>query len=251
MGSRDKPCHDENGISSDRPRIDVESIMVDTRAISLIMALRGQGITDSQVLSAIERTPRELFVDEPFESSAYQDTALPIACGQTISQPYIVALSTVELDVQPNHRVLEIGTGSGYQAAVLAQLCRMVYTVERHKPLLREAEARFKELKLHNVVTRHGDGFNGWPEQAPFDRILLTAAIPELPEHLTDQLKPGGILIAPVGKQVSLESNSQDLVKIIRTEQGMQRRSLIPVVFVPMVPGLPQVSSDGSTEDKG
>src|SRR5581483_11377233 len=101
---------------------------------------------------------------------------------------------------------------------------------------------RFKELKLHNVVTRHGDGFSGWPEQAPFDRILLTAAIPELPESLTDQLKPGGILIAPVGKQVSLESNSQDLVKIIRTDEGMERRSLIPVVFVPMVPGLPQVS---------
>src|SRR4051794_14439277 len=202
--------------------------MTDTRAISLIKALRGQGITDQRALSAIERTPRDLFVDEPFEVSAYDNTALPIACGQTISQPYIVALSTQELDVQPNHRVLEIGTGSGYQAAVLAQLCRMVYTIERHKPLLGQAEARFRKLKLHNIVTRHGDGFQGWPEQAPFDRILLTAAIPEVPQSLIDQLKPGGIMVAPVGKPVSVESISQDLVKIIRTEEGTRVESLAP-----------------------
>jgi protein-L-isoaspartate(D-aspartate) O-methyltransferase len=224
--------------------------MTDTRAISLIMALRGQGITDQRALSAIERTPRELFVDEPFEAGAYENNALPIACGQTISQPYVVALSTQELDVQPNHRVLEIGTGSGYQAAVLAQLCRMVYTVERHKPLMQAAYARFQQMKLHNIVTRHGDGFQGWPEQAPFDRILLTAAIPDVSQILIDQLKPGGILIAPVGKPVSAESNSQDLVKIIRTEEGTSQETLIPVVFVPMVPGLPQVSSDGSADGK-
>jgi protein-L-isoaspartate(D-aspartate) O-methyltransferase len=224
--------------------------MVDTRAISLIMALRGQGITDQRVLSAIERTPRELFVEAPFASSAYTDSALPIACGQTISQPYIVALSTQELDVQPNHRVLEIGTGSGYQAAVLAQLCRMVYTVERHKPLLRQAEARFRELKLHNIVTRYGDGFQGWPEQAPFDRILLTAAIPEVPQSLTDQLKAGGIMVAPEGGPVSASTNCQQLVKIIRTYEGTSRQSLIPVVFVPMIPGLPQVRSDESGEEK-
>ena len=224
--------------------------MVDTRAISLIMALRGQGITDSRVLSAIERTPRELFVDEPFESSAYENTALPIACGQTISQPYVVALSTQELEVQPNHRVLEIGTGSGYQAAVLAQLCRMVYTVERHKPLLLEAQARFRDLKLHNVVTRHGDGFQGWPEQAPFDRILLTAAIPELPDSLVNQLKPGGILVAPVGLAVSAETNCQQLVKIMRTNEGTSMKQLIPVVFVPMVPGLPEVNSNDSASGK-
>jgi protein-L-isoaspartate(D-aspartate) O-methyltransferase len=220
--------------------------MTDTRAISLIMALRGQGITDQRVLSAIERTPRELFVDRPFETSAYDNTALPIACGQTISQPYIVALSTQELEVQPNHRVLEIGTGSGYQAAVLAHLCRMVYTVERHKPLLLEAQARLRELKLHNVVTRHGDGFQGWPEQAPFDRVLLTAAIPELPDSLINQLKPGGILVAPVGQAVSAETNCQQLVKIIRTDEGTSTQTLIPVVFVPMVPGLPKGNSDGS-----
>jgi protein-L-isoaspartate(D-aspartate) O-methyltransferase len=224
--------------------------MVDTRAIELIMALRGQGITDQRVLSAIERTPRELFVDEPFEGNAYDNSALPIACGQTISQPYIVALSTQALEVQPSHRVLEIGTGSGYQAAVLAQLCRWVYTVERHKPMMQVAHARFQQLKLHNIVTRHGDGFQGWPEQAPFDRILLTAAIPEMPQNLVEQLKPGGIMVAPVGKPVSVESISQDLVKIIRTEEGTRVESLAPVVFVPMLPGLPKVSSDGSGESK-
>jgi len=148
--------------------------------------------------------------------------------------------------VQPNHRVLEIGTGSGYQAAVLALLCRMVYTVERHRPLMAQAESRFRALKLHNIVTRHGDGFAGWPEQAPFDRILLTAAVPEVPPILIEQLKPGGILIAPEGKQPSLESFSQYLVKIIRTEEGTSKQSLIPVVFVPMIPGLPQGKSDGS-----
>jgi protein-L-isoaspartate(D-aspartate) O-methyltransferase len=209
------------------------------------MALRGQGISDNRVLSAIERVPREAFVDKPFESSAYENTALPLACGQTISQPYVVALSTQELDVQTNHRVLEIGTGSGYQAAVLAQLCRMVYTIERHKSLLKQAEARFKELKLHNIVTRHGDGFAGWPEQAPFDRILLTAAAPEVPQTLVDQLKVGGILIAPVGGRVPGESFSQDLVKIMRTEEGTSEQSLIPVVFVPMVPGVPQPNGTG------
>jgi protein-L-isoaspartate(D-aspartate) O-methyltransferase len=223
--------------------------MVDTRAISLIMALRGQGITDQRVLSAIERTPREIFVDGPFEASAYDNSALPIACGQTISQPYIVALSTQALDVQASHRVLEIGTGSGYQSAVLAQLCRMVYTVERHKPLMQAAYGRFQKLRLHNIVTRHGDGFNGWPEQAPFDRILLTAAIPEVPQGLVDQLKPGGILVAPVGKPVPAESISQDLVKMIRTEEGTGVESLAQVVFVPMLPGLPKVNSDGSGEE--
>jgi protein-L-isoaspartate(D-aspartate) O-methyltransferase len=216
--------------------------MTDTRAISLIMALRGQGIGDNRVLSAIERTPREVFVEEPFQSSAYENNALPIACGQTISQPYVVAYSTQELDVQPHHRVLEIGTGSGYQAAVLAQLCRMVYTIERHKPLLRQAEERFKQLKLHNIVTRHGDGFAGWPEQAPFDRILLTAAVPELPQTVVDQLKTGGILIAPVGEGAF----AQDLLRIVRTEEGTNEQSLIPVVFVPMLPGVPQPNSNGS-----
>ena len=214
----------------------------DPRPIALVMALRKQGITDARVLSAIERCPREVFVEAPFAHSAYDNTALPIACGQTISQPYVVAYATEALEVGPAMRVLEIGTGSGYQAAVLSPLCRKVYTIERHRPLLREAEARFKALKLENIVTKHGDGLNGWPEQAPFDRILLSAAVPEVPPILTEQLKPGGILIAPVGPPPNsgLESFSQLLTKMIRSETGLKREALIPVVFVPMMPGLPQ-----------
>lgn len=211
----------------------------DHRPIALVMALRGQGISDPRVLEAIERTPREQFVEEPFLPSAYENNALPIACGQTISQPFIVAYMTEVLEVDAKHRVLEIGTGSGYQAAVLAPLCRMVYTIERHRPLLKVAEARFAALKLHNIVTRLGDGFAGWPEQAPFDRIIVTAAVADVPQTLIDQLKPGGILVAPVGGRASLESISQHLVKIIRTDGTTSRETLIPVAFVPMVPGLP------------
>lgn len=214
--------------------------MTDPRAIQLVMALRKQGITDMRVLNAMERTPRELFVEEAFGTSAYQDSALPIACGQTISQPYIVAFMTQALAVGEKMRVLEIGTGSGYQAAVLAPLCRKVYTIERHRPLLRAAQARFKALKLDNIVTKLGDGYKGWPEQAPFDRIVVTAAFPEVPESLIAQLKPGGIMIVPVGEQRPGESISQLLTKIIRTEDGVKREALIPVMFVPMVPGLPR-----------
>lgn len=212
----------------------------DHRPIALIMELRGQGISDQRVLSAIERTPRELFVDAPFEATAYENIALPIACGQTISQPYIVAYMTEQLAVEPRHRVLEIGSGSGYQAAILSPLCRMVYTIERHRPLLRAAEARFKTLKLHNIVVKHGDGLKGWPDQAPFDRILLTAAVSEIPPVLIEQLKPCGILVAPLSLSVAFERISQHLVKIIRTESGTTRENLIPVAFVPMLPGVVQ-----------
>jgi protein-L-isoaspartate(D-aspartate) O-methyltransferase len=213
-----------------------------SRAAALVMALRGQGISDHRVLGAMEKIPREIFVEEPFDYAAYENTTLPIACGQTISQPYVVAAATVALDVQPNHRVLELGTGSGYQAAVLAHLCRFVYTIERHRPLLAEAQARFKRLKLHNVVVRHGDGLKGWPEQAPFDRILLSAAVETVPEILIEQLKPGGIIIAPLGKDGALESISQYLTKIIRTESGLSRQTLMPVKFVPMLPGVPDAT---------
>lgn len=223
----------------------------DHRPIALVMELRGQGISDPRVLSAIERTPRELFVEEPFQATAYENIALPIACGQTISQPYIVAYMTEMLAVERQHRVLEIGTGSGYQAAVLAPLCRMAYTIERHWPLLKTAEARFKALKLHNVVVRHADGLEGWPEQAPFDRILLAAAVSEIPPALTDQLKPGGILIAPLSEPGLFERNSQYLVKIIRTEKGLVRESLIPVAFVPMLPGLPREAPQFDEGKKG
>jgi protein-L-isoaspartate(D-aspartate) O-methyltransferase len=212
----------------------------DHRPIALVMALRGQGILDPRVLAAMERTPRNLFVEAPFEAAAYENSALPIACGQTISQPYIVAYMSEMLETTDKHRVLEVGTGSGYQAAVLSKLCRMVYTIERHRPLLGAAEARFKTLKLHNVVTKHGDGLKGWPEQAPFDRIILTAVVPKIPAEILAQLKPGGILIAPVGQAPGSERFSQHLVKIMQTESGPQPETLIPVVFVPMVPGVPK-----------
>ncbi|MBS0472797.1 MAG: protein-L-isoaspartate(D-aspartate) O-methyltransferase [Proteobacteria bacterium] len=219
--------------------------MTDPRQIQLIMELRRQGIDDPRVLDAVERTPRAAFVDEPLAHAAFDNTALPIACGQTISQPFVVAYMTQRLGVQPTHRVLEIGCGSGYQAAVLSPLCRRVYTVERHKPLLKQAEARFKALGLHNVTTKHGDGFKGWPEQAPFDRIILSCAVAKVPESLIEQLKPGGILIAPVGTvpnsdvSARAESFSQQLTKIIRTETGVKEEVLIPVLFVPMLSGLP------------
>ena len=214
----------------------------DPRLIALVMALRKQGVTDAKVLAAIERTPRQAFVGEPFEHAAYDNSALPIACGQTISQPYVVAVSTEALALDPKMRVLEIGTGSGYQAAVLSLLCRRVYSVERHWALHVEANQRFKALRIDNVTTRYGDGFDGWPEQAPFDRILFTAAVSEVPAKVVDQLKPGGILVAPIGETTgpNLESICQLLTKMIRTETGLKKEALIPVVFVPMLPGVPQ-----------
>ena len=218
---------------------------LDPRHEQLLKELRRQGIRDERVLAAIAHTPREVFVDRPFVDSAYHNSALPIACGQTISQPFVVAYMTEQLEVGENMRVLEIGTGSGYQAAVLSPLCRRVYTVERHRPLLDTAKERFTALKLENVVTKHGDGFSGWPEQAPFDRILLACAVQQVPQALVDQLKLGGIVIAPVGTVPKsdrlgvLESISQRLTKMIRNETGVTEEVLIPVVFVPMVSGLP------------
>jgi len=153
----------------------------DLRAQALAVELRGAGIEDEHVLGAIQSVPRELFVDLPFAHAAYDNSALPIACGQTISQPYVVAYMTAALEIGASMRVLEIGTGSGYQAAVLSRLCRRVYTVERHRPLLEEAGRRFRALSLENVVTKLGDGYQGWAAQAPFDRILITAAVHEVP----------------------------------------------------------------------
>jgi protein-L-isoaspartate(D-aspartate) O-methyltransferase len=172
----------------------------ETQLARLVLSLRSQGVTDPAVLAAIERTPRDLFTEALFKDRAWEDSALPIACGQTISQPYIVGLMTQALTLEPRARVLEIGTGSGYQTAVLARLSRLVYTVERYRTLLREAESRFSKLQLTNIITKHGDGGLGWREQAPFDRILVTAAAPEEPTLLLSQLKPAGVLVAPIGK---------------------------------------------------
>ncbi len=215
----------------------------------LVMALRGKGITNRSILEALEKVPREDFVDALFEAEAYTDRAIPIACGQTISQPFVVAYMSEALEVGPRMRVLEIGTGSGYQAAVLAHLAGRVYSIERHRPLLEVARKRLEKLKLHNVVTRHGDGFLGWKEQAPFDRIILTAAVDAVPKLLIDQLKPGGILIAPIAPQEApsppAESIYQSLTKIMHSEQGLVAESLIKVLFVPMVEGLPQETRHG------
>lgn len=203
--------------------------------IRLVMELRRHGVTDTRVLSAIERVPREEFTPPSFRDQAYEDTALPIGHGQTLSQPTVVALMSQALEAGPRMKVLEVGTGSGYQGAILAQLCRRVYTIERHKPLLDEAEARFKKLRLHNITTRLGDGWLGWPEQAPFDRVIVTAAPPTVPQTLLDQLAPGGIIVLPLGS----EKRSQRLVRIRKTDSGLTEEDIGAVRFVPMVKGLP------------
>ena len=206
--------------------------------IRLIMELRAAGVTDTRVLSAIERVPREIFTPSSLRDRAYEDTALPIGHGQTLSQPSVVGLMTQALELGPRAKVLEIGTGSGYQAAVLAHLCRRVYTIERHKPLIIEAEARFKQLRLHNVTTRLGDGWQGWPEQAPFERIIVTAAPAEVPAALLDQLAPDGFLVVPIGA----EKRTQMLTRFRRTPAGIAREEIGPVRFVPLVEGLPPES---------
>ncbi len=200
----------------------------------LILSLRQQGIRDMRVLEAIEKTPRELFVADAFKDQAWDDTALPIESGQTISQPYIVACMTEQLDVQPNMRVLEIGTGSGYQAAVLSRLARRVYTMERHRNLLNKARERFEKLGLNNIVARTADGEKGWPEAAPFDRIIVTAAAASIPKALLAQLAEGGIMIIPVNETPMY----QRLVKVTRTPEGFEREKLLPVRFVPLMTGV-------------
>jgi protein-L-isoaspartate(D-aspartate) O-methyltransferase len=204
--------------------------------LRLIMALRSAGIGDARVLGAIEKTPRELFVPDEFRDQAYENVALPIANGQTISQPYVVALMTERLELGERHKVLEIGTGSGYQAAILARLARRVFTIERHRVLARDAERRFKPLGLSNIVTLFADGGKGWPDQAPFDRIIVTAAAPDIPAALVDQLAPGGVMVLPVGA----EYHDQRLVRVRRGESGCETEELALVRFVPMVAGLPR-----------
>ncbi|MDP6708226.1 MAG: protein-L-isoaspartate(D-aspartate) O-methyltransferase [Alphaproteobacteria bacterium] len=208
---------------------------LEEQRISLIMELRREGIVDTSVLSALERVPRERFVPPALINQAYENAALPLSQGQTISQPFVVAYMTEALQVGERMKVLEVGTGSGYQAAVLAALCRRVYTVERHRALLKEAEARFQDLGLHNITTRLGDGGKGWPEQAPFERILVTAAAETVPETLCMQLGDGGILVAPVGGRAS-----QEIWRVRRQGDALESERLLPVRFVPLVEGLPE-----------
>ncbi|MBP2152360.1 protein-L-isoaspartate(D-aspartate) O-methyltransferase [Erwinia rhapontici] len=193
--------------------------------------LRQQGIDDERLLKAIEDVPRERFVDEAFEHKAWENTALPIGSGQTISQPYMVAKMTSLLALTPESRVLEIGTGSGYQTAILANLVEHVFSVERIKGLQWQAKRRLKQLDLHNVSTRHGDGWLGWPSRGPFDAIIVTAAPPEIPEALMSQLDEGGIMVLPVGEE------QQVLQRIRRKGDEFIIDTVEAVRFVPLVKG--------------
>ena len=197
------------------------------------MELRQGGVTDRDVLAAMERVPRDAFVPDFFKDRAWENTALPIGGGQTISQPLIVGLMSQALEVKKIHKVLEIGTGSGYQTAILAKLCRRVYTIERVKVLLAGAEAMFESLSIRNVTAKLDDGTRGWPEQAPFDRIIVTAAAPKVPETLLNQLGVGGVMVVPVGA----EAEDQILVRIRRDEAGFHHEFLTGVRFVPLVEG--------------
>jgi protein-L-isoaspartate(D-aspartate) O-methyltransferase len=208
---------------------------VTSRVVRLVGELKRAGVRDERVLAALRGVPRDQFVSGPFLDQAFENTALPIGCGQTISQPLVVARMTEELEVGERMKVLEVGTGSGYQTAVLARLCRRVYSIERHRSLLHDAEARFRMLGLHNITSTVGDGARGWPQQAPFDRIMVTAAAHDVPPALVAQLRVGGLMVLPVG-----ESAHQDLLRVTRTEDGLDIQPFMSVRFVPLVEGVPQ-----------
>lgn len=205
----------------------------DPRVMQLVLELRQNGIADEKLIDVMERLPRDLFVPQAFQDRAYENLALPIGYHQTVSQPHVVALMTQALDLNDRCKVLEIGTGSGYQAAVLAPLCRRLYTIERHRGLSEVAEERFKQLRIPNITTRFGDGSKGWPEQAPFDRIIVTAAAIDIPPVLVEQLCVGGIMVVPIGD----DQHDQRLVKVVRTETDTEISDLGWVRFVPFVEG--------------
>ena len=199
-----------------------------TRRASMVKHIASMGVRDSRVLTAMGRVKRHLFVPDNVKRDAYADSPLAIGQGQTISQPYIVAFMTEALELSPGDKVLEVGTGSGYQAAVLAEIAREVYTIEIVKPLGERAESLFKKLNYKNILVKIGDGYQGWSEHAPFDAIIITAAPPIIPETLLKQLKNGGRMIQPLGER------SQELVLLTKTKTGAERKALLPVIFVPM-----------------
>lgn len=221
------------------------SIADSTRKIRLVMHLRNLGVTDTRVLAAMERVPRDKFVPDAMHDQAYEDIALPIGRGQTISQPYVVAAMTQAMALDDRCKVLEIGTGSGYQTCILSHLCRRVYSIERHKPLLLQAEKMFERLRLRNITAIVGDGMKGWPDQAPFDRIICTAAARgKPPQELLDQLKIGGIMVIPV----ALNEN-----QVLRTykkegEDTFAVRDLMGVRFVPLLPDIARASENADDD---
>jgi protein-L-isoaspartate(D-aspartate) O-methyltransferase len=196
--------------------------------------LRRRGISDQAVLRAMEEIPRDVFVAPADRADAYRDSALPIACGQTISQPFVVAYMTEQLQLQKHHRVLEIGTGSGYQAAILSRLCSHVLSIERYRTLADSARVRLENLGCDNVEVMLGDGFDIPAGAGNFDRIIVTAAMEKVPEALTQRLEPGGMLIAPVGPH----QGTQTLIRLVRSEAGFERKELVDVRFVPALPGI-------------
>ncbi|MDF1671409.1 MAG: protein-L-isoaspartate(D-aspartate) O-methyltransferase [Roseovarius sp.] len=204
------------------------------RKMQFLFALRSRGVTDARVLTAMEKIDRGAFIRGTFADRAYEDMPLPIACGQTISQPSVVGLMTQALRLTGREKVLEVGTGSGYQAAILSQLARRVYTVDRHRRLVREAMDLFRDLDLTNITALSADGSFGLPDQAPFDRIIVTAAAEDPPGPLLAQLKTGGIMVVPVGQSDTVQS----LIRVERTEDGFDYNELLPVRFVPLVEGL-------------
>ena len=206
------------------------------RQMQFLYALRSKGVTEARTLSAMERIDRALFVRGIFAERAYEDTPLPIACGQTISQPSVVGLMTQALAISPRDKVLEVGTGSGYQAAILSLLARRVYTVDRYKRLVAEARGVFDTLKLTNITAFTADGSFGLPDQAPFDKIIVTAAAEDPPGPLLAQLRIGGIMVLPVGESDTVQS----LIRVNRTETGFEYDELRPVRFVPLVEGIGQ-----------
>jgi protein-L-isoaspartate(D-aspartate) O-methyltransferase len=201
--------------------------------MEFMLGLRRRGITEQSVLRAMDEVPREHFVAPETIDAAYADQALPIACGQTISQPYVVAYMTEKLDVHPEHRVLEVGTGSGYQTAVLSRLARKVVTIERYRTLADTARMRLQTLGYENVEVEVGDGLHGVPERAPYDRIIVTAAAEDVPKALIDQLVEGGVMVLPLGSHDA----TQVLVKLTKNKDRIAREDLLPVRFVPLLPG--------------
>ncbi len=200
--------------------------------MELVLALRRAGVTDPDVVATMERVPRELFVPEAFQAQSYQDITLPIGHHQTLSQPAVVGLMTEALELDDRKKVLEVGTGSGYQTAILSPLCRRVYSIERHAPLLEEAEKRFEKLRIRNVTTKVGDGTLGWDAQAPFERIIVTAAAADVPPILAEQLSLGGIMIVPIG----ISDDFQTILKVVKTDHGLETEELRDVRFVPLIP---------------